>query len=157
MYKINRAEESDLDKLAKIMAESFTAADSDKPWDYDHAYDYLKYWYKKQPDMFFAAYDESENPVGAVAVNIKPWRTGVRCSDGVIFTEINNQKKGVATLLLKKVLEEAMDKYDAKIFEAVSFAGDEFPLTWFKKIDLRPDDHAVLIKGDCRDILSNLS
>jgi len=155
MTTIKLAEEKDLIPLSKIFSNSFTQADPEKPWDEDHSYEYLKYWFKKQPDMFYVAFD-NENPIGATAVNIKPWRTGVRCSDGVIFVDTKYQKQGIGKMLLKKVIQEAKNKYNATIFEAITFAGDEFPLTWYKKIGINVDEHAVIIKGECEEILKNL-
>ncbi len=156
MYTIKLVQKSDIDILSEIFSKSFSEADKEKPWDKAHAEKYLLYWLNKQADMFFGAYDDNK-PVGAIAVNIKPWRTDVRCSDGVVFVDTEHQKQGVAKLLFKKVINEAMNKYDAKSFEAVTFAGNEFPLTWYKKIGINPDEHAVLIKGSCEDILNKIS
>lgn len=157
MHIIKPVRESDLEALADIFSRVFSEADKEKPWDKEHAHQYLAYWFKKQPDMFFGAFDESGKPVGAVAANIKPWRTGVRCSDGVVFVDAEYQRQGIAKSLLKKALEEAMQKYGAVSFEAVTFAGKEFPLTWYERIGVTPDTHAVLIKGNCREILDKLS
>ncbi len=157
MYKIKLVQENDIGKLAEVFSKSFSEADKEKPWDIVHSKEYLLYWLKKQPDMFFGAFDNEDNPVGAMAVNIKPWRTGVRCSDGVVFVDTEHQKKGIAKTLFKKVIEEAISKYNAISFEAVTFAGKEFPLTWYQQIGISPDEHAVLIKGNCEDILNKLS
>lgn len=157
MYTLKLVQETDVQKLAEIFAKSFSVADPEKPWDVDHARQYLEYWMKKQPDMFFGAYDENNNPVGAMAVNIKPWRTGVRCNDGVVFVDVEHQKKGIATLLFRKVIEEAKQKYGATSFEAVTFAAKQFPLTWYEQIGITPDEHAVLITGKSDDILNKLS
>lgn len=157
MYTIKLVQQSDIEILSEIFSKSFSEANKEKPWDKVHSEKYLLYWLKKQPDMFFGVYDENDKPVGAIAVNIKPWRTDVRCSDGVVFVDTEHQKQGIAKLLFKKVIKEAMEKYDAKSFEAVTFAGNEFPLTWYKKMGINPDEHAVLIKGNCKDILNNLS
>jgi GNAT superfamily N-acetyltransferase len=157
MYKIKLVQENNIPELSRIMARVFTEADADKPWDEIHTNAYLQYWYKKQPDMFWGAFNDADEPIGVMAVNIKPWRTGVRCTDGVIFVDTKYQKQGIAKSLFKKVLEEAIQKYQAKGFEAITFAEDTFPLTWYKKIGIDPDEHAVLIKGDCEDIIKKLS
>ncbi len=156
MYEIRKVEEKDLEILAGIMVEVFTMADPSKPWSKDGAQKYLEYWFEKQPDMFFVAYNEEKSPIGAVATNIKPWRTSVRCTDGVVFVSAHHQKKGVASMLLKTVLGEAMQKYGVSEIEAITFAGEEFPLGWYKKLGLTPDSHAVIIKGKCHEILNNL-
>ena len=157
MHTIRLVQESDLENLADIIAKVFTEADKEKPWDKEHALKNLEYWFKKQPDMFFGVFDEKEMPIGAMVVNIKPWRTVVRCTDGVIFVDTPYQKQGLAKELFKIVIKEAMEKYDATTFEAITFAGKKFPLTWYEKIGVASDRGAVLIKGDCQDILDKLS
>ncbi|MHB8652074.1 MAG: GNAT family N-acetyltransferase [Minisyncoccota bacterium] len=156
MYKIRLVKKNDLEALSETFSRSFTAADKSKPWTKQRAHDYLFYWLKKQPDMFFGAFNEKGQPIGAMAVNIKPWRTGTRCSDGVIFVDTEYQRQGIAKSLFKKVIEKAVRKYDATGFEAITFAGEEFPLSWYKRIDINVDEHAVLIKGNCVDILAKL-
>lgn len=156
MYTLKLVQESDIERLAEILASSFSEADPQKPWDKEHALAYLQYWFKKQPDMFFGAFDNENQPVGAMAVNIKPWRTGIRCNDGVVFVDAKHQKQGIAKSLFKKVIEEAMTQYGATGFEAVTFAAKEFPLTWYEKIGIAVDDYTVMIKGDCADILNKL-
>jgi len=157
MYTINLVQEKDIDNLSGIFSKSFSLANKEKPWDVSHSKEYLLYWLKKQPDMFFGAFNNEGVAIGAMVVNIKPWRTGVRCSDGVIFVGIEYQKQGIAKSLFKKVISEAIYKYNTTGFEAVTFAGKEFPLTWYQKIGINPDEHAVLIKGNCEDILNKLS
>lgn len=157
MYTIKLVQENNIEKLSEVFSKSFSEADKEKPWDIIHSKEYLLYWLKKQPDMFFGAFDNEGNPVGAMAVNIKPWRTGIRCSDGVVFVGTEHQKQGIAKTLFKKVIEEAVDKYNAIGFEAITFAGKEFPLTWYQQIGINPDEHAVLIKGNCKDILNKIS
>ena len=157
LYTLKLVQENDIEILSGIFSKTFSEADKNKPWDIDHSRKYLLYWLKKQPDIFFGAFNNEGKPVGAMAVNIKPWRTGNRCSDGVIFVDAEHQSQGIAKLLFKKVIEEAINKYSATSFEAITFADKEFPLTWYKKIGITPDERAVLIKGKCSDILKKLS
>lgn len=155
-YTIKLVQENDVEMLSLIFSKAFSEADKDKSWDLEHSRKYILYWLKKQPDMFFGAFNDEGNPVGAMAVNIKPWRTGTRCTDGILFVDAKYQGQGIAKLLFKKVLEKAMDKYGAVSFEAVTYADREFPLSWYKKIGITPDEHAVFIKGSCSDILNKL-
>ncbi len=157
MYTIKLVEKKDIEILSDIFSKTFSEADREKSWDVEHSKKYLLYWLKKQPDMFFAAFNNEGNPIGAMVVNIKPWRTGARCTDAVIFVGAEYQRQGIAKLLFKKVIKEAMSKYEATRFEAATFADKEFPLNWYKKIGITPDEHTVMIKGKCADILSKLS
>ncbi len=113
--------------------------------------------YENTTRSFFGAFDENQDVVGAIAGHIKPWRTAYRCTGGVLFVSVPHQKQGIAKMLIKKLAAAAIEKYNATSFEAVTFAGNEFPLTWYEKIGIVRDEDAVLIKGKCADIQSKLS
>lgn len=153
--EIRLIKESEIEELAHVFVEAFNSADPEKPWSYENALANLKYWFKKQPDLFYVAI-EKDKIIGTTMVNIKPWRTGIRCTDGVLFVDPKSHRSGIGKKLLIRVLEEAIAKYGATSVEAVTFAAKEFPLTWYEKIGISPDKGAVLIKGNCADILNNL-
>ena len=92
---IRLIKEGDIKTLAEIYSRVFSEANPNKPWDVDHSHEHLMYWLRIQPDMFFGVFDENDNPIGAIAVGIKPWRTGNRCSAGIIFVDTQNKKRGV--------------------------------------------------------------
>jgi RimJ/RimL family protein N-acetyltransferase len=154
---IRLAQESDIKTLSEIYSRVFSEADPENPWDEDHSFKHLMYWFKIQPDMFFSALNENKELIGAIAVSIKPWRKGNRCVAGIIFVDSAKQKGNVGKELFKRMLEEAVKKYQTTSFEAVTFAEKEFPLSWYKKLGILPDEHAVLVKGPCLEILENLS
>ncbi len=154
-FKIRLVHKNDILILSEIFSKVFTEADIKKPWDKDNSYKHLMYWLKIQPDMFFGAFKDNK-PIGAIAVNIKPWRTGMRCCAGIIFVDSQYKKQKIAKFLFKKILEKAVGKYKAMSFEAVTFAGKDFPLNWYERVGLVSDKNTVLIKGDCLDILKNL-
>ncbi len=52
MYTIGLVQEKDIETLARIMSETFTYADAEKPWDKEHSLNYLSYCMKIQPDLF---------------------------------------------------------------------------------------------------------
>lgn len=154
--KIKLVKFDDLIKLAEIYSKAFSEADPQKPWDIENSYKHLKFWFDIQPDMFFVAFDKKDNILGGVASLIKPWRISNRCSAGVIFVNPDIQTKGVGRVLFSKMLSEAIKKYNAKSFEAITFAGKEFPASWYKSLGILPDKGALLVKGSCFEILSKL-
>jgi GNAT superfamily N-acetyltransferase len=153
--EIRHVAQEDLQNLAEVYAESFTLADPQKPWTSERAFKLLEHFYMHQRDLFFVAC-EGETLLGGMAVMIKPWREGNRCTEGVIFVDHTRQKTGVGKSLFIRVLEEAIAKYQADSFEAVTFAAKEFPLTWYEKIGLAHDEWAILIKGKTQDMLTKL-
>ena len=157
MHKLRLAEEKDLPALAKVLSRSFTEADPEKPWDMEHSLENVKYWFKKQPDLFYVAVDEVDKPLGAMVVNIKPWRTNIRCNDGMLFVDPAAQNNGIGKDLFRKVIEESLNKYNAETFEGITFAGKEFPMSWYEKIGIEKDEYAMVIVGKTRDILERLN
>ncbi len=155
--QIRLVEESDIEALSEVYSKSFSDIDKDKPWAKNYSFKHLMYWLKIQPDMFFGAFDKTNKPIGAIAVSIKPWRRNNRCSAGIIFVDVQYQKRDIAKKLFKIMLEKAVKKYQAVSFEAVTFANKRFPLNWYEKLGIMPDKNAVLIKGNCKDILRKLS
>jgi len=73
---------------------------------------------------FAAEYDGKI--VGAFFAGIKPWWDGNHLFDGEIFVHPDFQNKKIGKALFKRILEEAVKKYDAKIFDAFTFNGSEF-------------------------------
>ncbi len=156
MHTLRLVEETDLPILAKVLSKSFTQADPEKPWNEENSFENLKYWFKKQPDLFYAAVDEMGNHLGAMVVNIKPWRESIRCNDGILFVDPSIQNKGIGRDLFRKVIEESVNKYNAETFEGITFAGKEFPMSWYERIGIEKDDYAMVIVGKCKDILEKL-
>jgi GNAT superfamily N-acetyltransferase len=153
---VRLVKKSDLSKLSEIYSRVFSEADPKKPWDIEHSYLHLQYWFKIQPDMFFGAFNQKNELMGGIAVSVKPWRRGNRCSAGIIFVDNTCQVNGVGKALFRKMLEKAVEKYQARSFEAITFAGKEFPQNWYKRLGIVPDEDALLVKGPCLGILEKL-
>ena len=153
--EIRKAQQEDLKELADMHSRAFSEADPEKPWPPERALKLLEHFYKHQPDIFFAA-EEKGKLVGAMMAMIKPWRRGNRCTEAVLFVHPEFHKSGIGKKLFIRLLEEAIGKYQADSFEAVTFAAKEFPLTWYEKIGLEPDQSAVLIKGQSKVMLERL-
>ena len=58
--------------------------------------------------------------------------------------------------MLKTVLEKAVKKYDAIVWEAVTFKKTEFPLSWYRKLGFNEIKEWTLIGGDVRKALETL-
>lgn len=154
--QIRLATKNDLDKLAAIFTAAFTQADPSKPWGSMQSLALMQYWLKRQPDLFFVA-TEGEGLLGGMVANIKPWRDGNRCQDGIIFVDPAQQNKGIGRALFVSLLTACIEKYQTKTMEGITFSGSEFPLSWYERIGLKKDEGAIVIKGDCKEILTNLT
>ncbi len=112
MTKIRRANPGDLDKLAEIYTKSYNSLDIGENWDEKSAKKLLKHLFNDQEDLFFVV-EERGKPVGAIVGLIKPWWDGNHITDGELFVHPDHQKKGLGKKLVKKLFEEALDKYNA--------------------------------------------
>lgn len=104
------------------------------------------HWFKRQPDLAFVAECDGK-PVGAFVSGIKPWWDGNRLFDGEIFVDLAYQKRGIGTLLAKAMYAAAVKKYNATVFEAVTFRKSKHPLSWYRAQGFKPESKLVLISG----------
>ncbi|HEY1074490.1 MAG TPA: GNAT family N-acetyltransferase [Patescibacteria group bacterium] len=148
--------ESDLDILAEVYCEAYRVFDVGERWEKDSARDLLAYWFKHQPDLAFVAEDDSK-VIGAFIAGIKPWWNGNHLVDGEIFVHPDYQARGAGSRLLKVMFETAIEKYDADVWEALTFADHEFPLRWYKSLGFEPVKDLVLFSGDMKKALVRLS
>jgi N-acetylglutamate synthase-like GNAT family acetyltransferase len=153
--EIRLAKGKDLKNIAELYFKIFNEVAPDENWSQKQSLNLFRYWIKKQPDMFFVA-EENNNIIGGMVANIKPWSDGNRVQDGEIFVAQESQKKSVGTKLFITLLEKAIDKYDVKTFEGITFAGDNFPTSWYKKIGLNQNKDLQLLEGGCKEILKRL-
>ena len=155
MLKIRLIEDGDLDNLAEVYALVYRVFNSGENWTKESAKEMLNYWLSKQPDLaFLAEYDGQI--VGGFLSSIKPWWDGIHLFDGELFVHPDFQNKKIGKALLKTVLEEAKEKYNAKIFDAFTFNGYEFPLSWYKKIGFNEIHEWTMFSGNVKEVLKNL-
>jgi len=152
--KIDLVKKEDLEQVAEIYCNSFNSV-SNEGWTKETALRLFEYWFNRQPDLFFIAKDK-DKIIGSVVASAKPWFDGVRLQDGEVFVDPKYQKRGVGKQLLIKLIKEGINKYNTNTFEGITFAGAEFPLSWYKRIGMKKSDDLVVISGSCQEMLNNL-
>lgn len=157
-YIIRQVNGDDIEVLTDSFVKVFNRVSPKTPWDFDHARAYMLYWLEKEPNLFYAAFRTDNNlPIAVKAVNLKPWRTGIRTNDGFLFSDTDIYIKGANTNLFKTVLTEAKEKYGANMHEVITFSEMGPHWDWFKRLGIKKDRGAVLMKGDIDEILKNLN
>lgn len=155
MLNVRLINEEDLNILARIYSEVYQVFDTGEKWTAESAKEMLKYWFDKQPDLaFLAEYDNKI--VGGFLSGIKPWWDGVHLFDGELFVHPDFWNKKIGKALLKRMLIEASEKYGAKTFDAFTYNGSEFPLSWYKKIGFNIIEEWTMFSGDIKEVLDNL-
>lgn len=156
MLTIRPINEEDIAALAEVFVRVYESFDVGERWSKESAQTLLGYWLKKQSDLAFLA-EIDGRIVGGFLSGIKPWWDGNHLFDGEIFVHPEFQKQKVGAALLKKVFQEAAEKYDAKTFDAFTFNGSDHPLTWYKKMGFREIKEWTMITGDINDALEKLN
>ncbi len=152
--QIRTMNKKDLKRLAQIYVEVYTKFDVGERWTEEAAYNLLKHYYNRQPDLAFVA-DLDGKSVGAFIACIKPWWDGNHLSEGEIFVHPDYQAKGVGSKLSEVMFETAIEKYDATVWDTITFKG-KYPEKWYKKLGFVPIKEWSLISGDMREALKRI-
>ena len=148
-------QKEDIETLAEVYTDVYKSLDIGEHWEKSSAMKMLTYWFEQQPDLAYLAEYEGKI-VGAFLVAVKPWWDGNQLFDGEIFTHPDFHGKGIGTALLKKVLTESKNIYDAKFWYAFTYTGSEHPLSWYKKVGFKVPDQYVMFQGSISEVLKNL-
>ena len=140
-------QKSDLDALSKIYAEVYRVFDVGEKWTQESAYSLLNYWLNRQPDLCFLAECDNEI-VGAFVAGIKPWWNGNHLVDGEIFVDPQYQKRGIGKELTKTMFKNAIEKYNVKMVDGITFKRFDYPLSWYKSLGIQEVEDLVVISGD---------
>ena len=152
---IRLAKENDLGELSEVYAETFNKSDVDEHWTKEAAYNLLSYFLKRQPDLAFIAAANSRI-VGGFFAEIKPWLDGNHLYEGELFVHPDYQKLGIGKALSKKMFEVSIKKYNASVWDAVTFRNKEFPISWYKKLGFKEIDELVMVSGGLKPALKTL-
>ncbi|MEI8061302.1 MAG: GNAT family N-acetyltransferase [Candidatus Berkelbacteria bacterium] len=151
--KIRNANLQDLDEMAVIFSDVFSKASDDK-WTEESAKKYLEYCYNRRPDLMFVAVD-AEKIIGGVFGEIYPLWDGQTLGEIEIFVNFEYQKSGLGKLLLKKIINEAKEKYQVINLGFSADMNKEFPMSWYSKIGMKKSSW-ILMSGSIDEVLRNL-
>lgn len=150
--KIRRMRKQDIPQLSPMYVRAYRIYRKWERWNAKAANRLFTYWLKRQPDLAFVAETDGK-VVGAFVAGIKPWWDGNHLVDGELVVDPAYQKKGIGRLLLKTMLQNAIDKYDATVWEAITFKKTEFPLKWYKKLGFDEISEWTIIGGNVKEAL----
>ncbi len=154
-FLIRTLKKEEISAVASIYTEAFSQADIDKSWTQKKAEEFINWWFEHQPDLFFVA-THKEQLIGGIVAGVKPWWNHNNLTDGELFIDPNFQRQGVGKELIKTLLEKAIRKYEIVEFESLVDKGDEFPLSWYRKLGMT-ETTLVHIAGKPKVILKKLN
>ena len=155
MINIRSVSEVDLSVLAQVYTKTYEAFDVGERWTEASALELLRYWFKRQPELAFLA-EENGKILGGFFAAIKPWWDGVHLVDGELFVHPEHQKKGVGTLLSRRMFTEAIEKYQATVWDTYTFKNTIHPLSWYQSLGFSENKDWVMISGDLQEALLKL-
>jgi len=154
-FSIRPLKKEEIPAVASVYSESFNQAGIGEEWTQEKAEEFMTWWFKHQPDLFFVAFYK-EKLVGGIVAGIKPWWDGQHLVDSELFVHPDFQKQGIGKELVKTLLQEAIRKYKIVEFEGLADKTHEFPLSWYKKSGMKETD-LVHISGKPKEILKRFS
>ncbi|MBP9816138.1 GNAT family N-acetyltransferase [Candidatus Woesebacteria bacterium] len=154
--EIRPARKEDIDKLADIFVAAYNPLNIGEEWTKETAIVMLAHLFEIQPDLTFVAIIDNEIVGGTNAI-VKPWWDGNHITDGEIFVESGHQGQKIGKKLLKRLFQEAKNKYSAVSWDTFTHVVHEHPLTWYKSMGFEEIPHWTMITGDIDKVLQNLT
>lgn len=147
--------EEDISSTAKVYKTAFNRADVGEKWTLESAEKLIEFLFKFQPDLFFVAEFEGKILGGAVGL-IKPFWNGNYITETELFVNPEFQNQGIGKELLKKLISEALNKYNITSFDGLAYKNRKFPLAWYQRIGLKESDKLVYLEGNPKEIIEKL-
>lgn len=142
--------------IAQEYAQYYTNSILQEKWTKESALELFHYFYKSYNDLIFVAYDD-HYPVGIIASALKPWWDGFHLEDGEIFVSDKYRGMGIAKALFKTLFEYAYEKYNATIFEAHTYEGENrYPYCWYEKLGCHKEKELFIINGNIKEMMEKL-
>ncbi len=145
----------DLQQLAVVYMRVFEDPELNEHWTEESAHALLADWYKRQPDLALAAACD-DRLVGGFVVGIRPWWDGNHLVDGELFVDPEYQGRGIGRELVRQTLKTAVQRYSPVVWESYTFHGQEFPLSWYKRLGFREIQEWVMIRADVAELITRL-
>ncbi len=149
------ATKDDLNRLAQIYTDAYNSLNIGEHWDSSSAHQLLLHLYEHQSDLFFVAIKDGQ-VVGGIVSLVKPWWDGNHITDGELFVDPNHQGSGIGSLLIKRMFEEAKDKYDAVSWDTFTHVVHDHPLKWYKKLGFKEIKEWTMITENIDEVLVNV-
>lgn len=109
-------DKADLYQLADVYTRSYQLGE----WTQSAALEYMEWWFKRQPDLFYMAKKPTSGVIiGGVVAAIKPLQGKKHLADFEIFVDPIVQNLSVGTVLTVAILNEAIRKYKIERVEGI--------------------------------------
>ncbi|HEU5121939.1 MAG TPA: GNAT family N-acetyltransferase [Candidatus Saccharimonadales bacterium] len=147
---------TDFNDLAALYCESYnTLHDLGETWTKDSAHRFISHFYRRQPDLFFLA-EHNGIIVGAIVAAIQPWWDGNHLVEGEVFIHAEYRHTTLNKQLLKTLLTEARDTYNAVAWDTLTPVTDKHPLASYKEIGFSEVPQWAAVSGEVRTVLERL-
>jgi|SRR3989338_3913516 len=152
-FKIVSLKSSDVTEISKVYVRAYRTRG--EKWTDKRASALIKSYLKKQPDMAIVAILD-RRLVGGFFCLVKPWWDGNHMIETEIFVDPRAHKQGIGQALFQEILTRAKKKYEAVVFEGITFSKLKFPISWYNKIGIKKAEELMFIDGKVDVILKKL-
>lgn len=153
---IRVARETDFNALANIYRDTYNSMDTlGEHWTKDAAHKFIASFYRRQPDLFFVAEYKGEL-IGAAVAGIQPWWDGNHLVEGELFMDHAFASSGADKKLLRALLLQARDVYQAVAWDTIMPNIEEHPLAVYEKLGFSEVPHWRALSGDTHTMLALL-
>lgn len=152
---INLKRKEDLTAFKDEFATWYNSGSLNEGWTSESALNLFNFYYEHFKDLIFVAYVYS-TPAGIIFFEVKPWSNGNHLVNGELFVLNKYRKEGIASLLVKKELEYAIEKYKITDVEFLTYEDENgFPFSWYKKSGFKKDEQLFLVKASVEEIIKH--
>lgn len=154
--KLRLVRPTDFMSLAKIYRDFYNFLEElGETWTQESAHRLISHFYHRQSDLFFLAEYNSEI-VGAIVAAIQPWWDGNRLVEGEVFIDMRYHSTSLNKKLVKELLTNARDKYQAVAWDTLTPTNSKHPLGQYEQLGFIDVPKWAAISGDIHVALEKL-
>ncbi len=156
MIKYELAHKNDLPQCAEILKDIYNNNLLSEGWTFESSNAICEFYFKLNPDLFFVAKNQDE-VVGFTFSYIKPWADGNQLMAEELSVKESYRKQGIASKLLKSVVETAKQNYNITCVNGTTYNGaNKMPYSWYERIGFKKVEDLFLIEGNPDDIIKSI-
>ena len=160
LHLVHWIQNEDLPAISEAYARYYSESVLHEPWTAEKVADLLRYSSTKQPDLFFAAYDEQGAPEGFILSFVRPFSDGNHLVDTEVFVDPTlplARRSFAAKGLIVKLLETAIRDVHAMAIGGFAYENENgFPLNMYQKMHMTEDRDLKMIVGSIPEILKKI-
>ena len=160
LHLVHWIQNEDIASISDAYARYYRESVIHEPWTPEKVADLLRYSCTKQPDLFFAAYDEEGKPEGFVLSFVRPFSDGNHLVDTEVFVDPRlslARRSFAAKELTVKLLETAVRDVHVMAIDGFAYEDENgFPLNMYQKMHMVEDRDLKMFTANISEFLTRI-